>query len=148
MISLHPINEKNFKEVTNLSIYPYQQQYVASTTYSLAQCYLYRDNNDVFPFAIIFDNQIIGFILFDEDLDEKNLLIWRLIIDKTEQQKGYGKKVLHYILELLNQIDTYNSLTISCIESNIHMISLLQSLHFKFAKKDDVTQELVFYFPL
>lgn len=48
MISLQPINEKNFKEVTNPSIYPYQRQYVASTTYSLAQCYLYRDNNDVF----------------------------------------------------------------------------------------------------
>lgn len=45
-----------------------------------------------FPFAIIFDNQIIGFILFDEDLDEKNLLIWRLSIDKTEQQKGMEKK--------------------------------------------------------
>lgn len=148
MISIQSVDEKNFEEVISLSIHDYQKKYVASITHSLAQCYIYRDNNDVFPFAILNDNYIIGFILFDEDIENKELLVWRLIIDKKYQQKGYGKKLLIYLLDIFSQLNTYNFLTINCVESNIEMYSLLQSLNFEFTKEDIVTKELLFRYAL
>ena len=46
---------------------------MASNAVSLAQAWLYRDNGDVFPFAIYDDDTLVGFMLVEEDMDEKRL---------------------------------------------------------------------------
>lgn len=48
MIEFEPINEDNFKDVINLEVAENQSRFVASNVRSLAECYLYRNNNDVF----------------------------------------------------------------------------------------------------
>lgn len=148
MISLKPVNEMNFNDTISLSLHDYQQNYVASVVYSIAQCYIYRDNNDVFPFLIEFNNKPIGFILLDEDLNKKELLIWRLIIDKHEQGKGYAKKIIKYVISLLKEINTYDYVTINSVEENEIMLSVINSLDFDYLGIDFYTKEKMFHYPL
>ncbi|MGY3704652.1 hypothetical protein BW731_07880 [Vagococcus martis] len=148
MISLKPVNEMNFNDTISLSLHDYQQNYVVSVVYSIAQCYIYRDNNDVFPFLIEFNNKPIGFILLDEDLNKKELLIWRLIIDKHEQGKGYAKKIIKYVISLLKEINTYDYVTINSVEENEIMLSVINSLDFDYLGIDSYTKEKMFHYPL
>ncbi|BCK44867.1 hypothetical protein DAT300_04060 [Streptococcus suis] len=43
--------------------------FVAPNVSSLADAWLYRENGDVFPYAIWADEQVVGFALIDIDED-------------------------------------------------------------------------------
>ena len=76
---------------------------MASNALSLAHAYVALSNNQaVFPFGIYLGDKPIGFIMMgfdahflgDEDPDilKKQYFIWRFMIDKRYQGKGYGKQ--------------------------------------------------------
>lgn len=67
MIHFREITEENFDAIIKMKR-PEQEGYVASNAYSLAQAWLYRDANDVYPFAIYNDDEPVGFMLLDKDL--------------------------------------------------------------------------------
>lgn len=48
MIKFEDVTEENFKDIVSLRLKDYQKKFVADNTYSLAQCYIYRNNGDVF----------------------------------------------------------------------------------------------------
>ena len=74
MITFRPITEDNFDAIIAMRR-PEEENFVASNAESLAQCWLYRDNNDVFPFAIYADEEPVGFLLLEEDMDENTLIL-------------------------------------------------------------------------
>ncbi|MBO5336997.1 MAG: hypothetical protein J6A94_07725 [Lachnospiraceae bacterium] len=43
MVELRIITKENLEEVLNLSVYEYQESFVSSTAYSLAQAYVYHE---------------------------------------------------------------------------------------------------------
>lgn len=69
------------------------------------------ENNDVFTFGIYKDDTPIGFLMigFDVNSDDEgapriakgNYNIWRLMIDKKFQGKGFGKKAINLALEFV-----------------------------------------------
>lgn len=67
MINFRPITEDNFEQIIKMKR-PSDEHFVAPNAYSLAQAWLYRDANDVYPFAIYEDDTAVGFMLLDEDL--------------------------------------------------------------------------------
>lgn len=74
MIHFKEITEDNFDAIVQMKRPP-AENFVASNVYSLAQAWLYRNNNDVYPFAIYNDEIPVGFMLLDEDLEERSLVI-------------------------------------------------------------------------
>ena len=72
MVHFRTITEDNFDAVINMKR-PEGEGFVASNAVYLAQAWLYRDNGDVFPFAIYDDDTLVGFMLVEEDMDEKRL---------------------------------------------------------------------------
>lgn len=52
MIRLELVNKDNFDQVLDLEVAPKGQRRVASVEYSLAQAWLYRDSEDLFPYAV------------------------------------------------------------------------------------------------
>lgn len=52
MIRLELVNKDNFDQVLDLEVAPKDQRRVASVEYSLAQAWLYRDSEDLFPYAV------------------------------------------------------------------------------------------------
>lgn len=62
MIDLKPVDETSFYQVLNLTVAEADKNFVASNARSLAECWLYRDNGDVFPYAVWAGDQVVGFV--------------------------------------------------------------------------------------
>ena len=109
MINFRAITEENFDVIIRMKR-PEDEHFVASNAYSLAQAWLYRDNNDVYPFAIYSDEEPVGFMMLDEDLEERCLVIWRIMFPPEQQGKGYGTEAIKKIVELAKESGKYDFL--------------------------------------
>lgn len=92
MVELRAVTQDNLEDVLNLNILEQQEAFVSSNAYSLAQAYVYRET--AFPFAIYADNTIVGFIMLGYYEDRKQFTLWKFMIDKRYQDKGYGRQAL------------------------------------------------------
>lgn len=108
MITLRTITEDNFDECVKLDVEDNQQSFVANNTYSLAQAWLYPDTAK--PLAIYYGEEMVGFAMLDTNYKDGKANgicdLWRLMIDRKHQGKGFGKAamqaVLHYAREELH----------------------------------------------
>lgn len=92
MIELREITKDNLDDVLNLDVSEHQKGYVSSAAASLAQAYVYRET--AFPFAVYADNILVGFIMLGYYQARNQYTLWKFLIDKKYQNKGYGKEVL------------------------------------------------------
>ncbi|MBQ7761334.1 MAG: GNAT family N-acetyltransferase [Clostridia bacterium] len=99
MVELREVTKENLEEILNLNVLEHQKAFVSSTATSLAQAYVYRKT--AFPFAIYVDNTIVGFIMLGYYEDRKQYTLWKLLIDKNHQNKGYGKEALRQGIKYL-----------------------------------------------
>ncbi len=117
MINFRAITEANFDTIIRMKR-PDGEHFVASNAYSLAQAWLYRDAGDVFPFAIYDDDQPVGFMMLDEDVDERCLIIWRIMFPVEHQCKGYGTAAIREIIRLAKESGKYDFLLIDYAPDN------------------------------
>ena len=101
MVSIRSITTDNLDAVLSLSIYEDQRGYVSTTAESLAQAYVYQDT--AFPFAIYDDETIVGFIMMGYYKEKEYYTLWKLLIDKDHQNKGYGRKALELGIAFLKE---------------------------------------------
>lgn len=92
MVELREVTKENFEELIRLSVAENQASFVASNVYSLAQAGVYHETS--FPFAIYADDNLVGFIMMGYYEKENQYTLWRFMIDKKYQGKGYGKSAL------------------------------------------------------
>lgn len=107
-ILLKPIDETNRDAVLALSVRE-DQPFVAPNDYSLKQA---EETNAEYPgvarpFAIFAEDRLVGFCMFSfapeaEDEDDRYWL-WRFMIDKNEQGKGYGQAALDEIIRYFRE---------------------------------------------
>ncbi|MDE7325905.1 MAG: GNAT family N-acetyltransferase [Lachnospiraceae bacterium] len=117
MINFRRITEKNFDEIIRMSR-PVDEHFVASNAYSLAQAWLYREENDVYPFAIYNDDTAVGFMMLDEDLKERCLVLWRIMFPEKNTGRGYGTKAIHQIIKLAKESGKYDFMILDCAPEN------------------------------
>lgn len=91
---------------------------MVSNAYSLAQAWLYRDANDVYPFAIYDDKEPVGFMLLDEDLEERSLVIWRIMFPVEYQNKGFGTQAIEKIVQMAKESGKYDFMIIDYVPEN------------------------------
>ena len=103
-IRLMPINDDNRDAVLSLSVRE-DQTFVAPNDVSLRQADEANAEQPgvARPFAIYADEKLVGFCMFafdpeEEDEDDRYWL-WRFMIDKNEQDKGYGQAALREIIQ-------------------------------------------------
>ncbi|MGT2951399.1 N-acetyltransferase [Streptococcus cuniculi] len=137
MVTLRLVDEENFAQVIDLTVAEKDQQFVASNLRSLADCWLYRENGDVFPYAIYADDKVVGFALVDVDDEEACYMIWRLMIDWREQGKGYGKSAILALIEQAKALGKYSTIRADFVKGNHRMEQLLHSLAFTIFGQDD-----------
>ena len=112
MLKLKKINRNNIGEILKLEVFDNQKSFVATNNSSIIEAYIaITENNHVFTFGIYKDNTPIGFLMigFDVNSDDEgapriakgNYNIWRLMIDKKFQGKGFGKKAINLALEFV-----------------------------------------------
>ena len=103
-ITLKPIDDTNREAVLQLTVRE-DQPFVAPNDVSLRQAdeANAEDPGVARPFAIYADEKLVGFCMFafepeEEDPDDRYWL-WRFMIDKSEQGKGYGQAALAEIIQ-------------------------------------------------
>ena len=113
MLILKKINKNNVGEILKLEVFDNQKSFVATNNISIIEAYIaLTENNHVFTFGIYKDDIPIGFLMigFDVNSDDEgapriakgNYNIWRIMIDKKFQGKGFGKKAINLALEFVN----------------------------------------------
>ena len=92
MIELREITKDNLNIVLALEVFDHQKSFVSSVVASLAQAYVYKDT--AFPFAVYAGNTLVGFIMLGYYEARNQYTLWKFLIDKKYQNKGYGKEAL------------------------------------------------------
>lgn len=101
MVRLAPITEDNFEDCLKLEVADAQKSFVASNMLSLAQAWLYNDIAR--PFLIYDDDVMVGFFMGIVQPDKPYYGVWRLMVDKRFQGKGYGRAALLLAIEYLKE---------------------------------------------
>lgn len=136
MIQLQDIDESNYERVLALTIDDKDKVYVAPVVRSLADAWIYRANGDVFPKAIYDGERLIGFLLLEIDDEEQTYLIWRLMIDKSNQGLGYGRATITAVIDQAKQAG-YRSIRADYVKGNHKMARILENLGFQVTGQDD-----------
>lgn len=101
-VELVPIGEGNVAAVFGLGVAPGQERFVAPNSWSLAQALAEYDV--AWPRAVVADGGVVGFLMLEidpADEDGRPFWLWRLMIDATEQGKGYGRAA---VLRALDEV--------------------------------------------
>ena len=111
MIHLEKLTYENFEDVFELKPKKVQYPFVASNMFSVAEAYVTMINGGhVYPFVIYNDERVVGFIQLaygenaDQDgvsMEKDSYEVWRFMIDKHYQGRGYGKDALRLALEFI-----------------------------------------------
>ena len=107
-IKLLPINEDNKDAVLALSVRE-DQHFVAPNDVSLRQAEEANAEHPgvARPFGIYADDRLVGFCMFafdpDEEDEDDRYWLWRFMIDKNEQDKGYGQAALQEIIKYFKE---------------------------------------------
>ena len=112
LITLMKVDAHNVWELLELQVHPEQEAFVASNTESIVEAYTtLAAGGTALPFGIYAGNQPVGFVMFgygaipdDEDeppVADGNYCLWRLMIDRRFQGRGYGKAALEAALRYL-----------------------------------------------
>ena len=112
MLRLEKINGKNVWDILKLSVNDEQREFVAANDVSIIEAYTTIANNGyAYPFGIYDEDTPVGFVMIGYDKDDywddapgvadNNYNLWRLMIDKRYQQKGYGRKAIELALEFI-----------------------------------------------
>ena len=114
-MKLQPVSWENYDELIALEVHDNQKSFVASNLKSLAQAYVYWANNDynfLPPIVFgIYDGEVpVGFTTivyeageggYESNNGQPRYNLWRFMIDKNHQGKGYGKAAMKEIINYL-----------------------------------------------
>ena len=116
MIHLEKIDAKHLWDIIELKVAKAQKTFVAPNDISILEAYTAIGTDcTAFPFGIYRDNKPVGFLmigfneaamyeLYDEEPPaalKKNYSLWRLMIDKRYQKKGYGREAVRLALDFI-----------------------------------------------
>ena len=101
MIQLKPVTRENLDAVLGLAVSEGQEGFVSTTAESLAQAYVYAET--AFPFAVYDGQEVVGFIRMGYYDAKQYYTLWKLLIDRKHQRKGYGRKALEQGIAFLKE---------------------------------------------
>ena len=112
MLRLEQVNGKNVWDILKLTVEEDQKNFVANNDISIIEAYTaITANGYAFPFGIYENETPVGFLMIGFDIDDYwddapsiakgNYNLWRLMIDKAYQRKGYGKEAVQLALDFI-----------------------------------------------
>ena len=148
MIHLEKITWENYSTVAvGLELDEEQQKYLGNNELSLVQAYVSSVNDKYpwLPFAIYWNDTVIGFTMIaynpntDGIIKEKHYGIYRFMIAKKYQGKGYGREALK---KTIDKIKTFpygetSAIYLSTKKENLVAKNLFLSVGFIETGEDD-----------
>jgi diamine N-acetyltransferase len=140
MIMLKKITHENLCEcIYDIETSEKQKEFVDSNVESLAEAYVDITNGGyATPYAVYDNETMVGFVMYTF-MDKTNgpyvlpcYYIWRILIDKNRQRKGYGKQAIEKVIEEIKTMPHGKAERIytSWVPENIASKSLFESFGF------------------
>lgn len=85
-----------------LDVHPEQKDQVAPNSVSLAEAH-FHDN--AWYRGIYWNEEPVGFVMLSIEQDKNEVCLWRYMIDKKHQGKGYGAAGLDLVIEEVRNLD-------------------------------------------
>ncbi|RWC53552.1 GNAT family N-acetyltransferase [Mesorhizobium sp.] len=95
-IRLVPVTRTNRPLVTALELAPDQMDFVASNAESLEEA---ETDEDARPRVVMAGTRVVGFLMYEAPRDDDEARIYRFMIDRASQGRGYGKAALREVLD-------------------------------------------------
>lgn len=130
MVHFQKITEENFRRV--LAVDPGDGgRFTASVAVSLAQAWLYYENHDVYSFAVYDGGTLVGFMQLDEELEERCMCLWRVMIDVSHQGRGLGTAAVEQLIALVRESGKYDCIELGCNPENVCAMHIYEKLGFR-----------------
>lgn len=147
-VQLAEVTAGNWRDVVALELDDDQRDLVASNLYSLAEA---KFTPLACPRAIYAGTELVGFLMYDlPDEDEPGrAAIYRFMIDRRHQRRGYGKAALEAALDEIRAYPGIATVSICYAAKNPARV-LYESLGFKEVERDaqgEIVAELSFSNP-
>lgn len=137
------ITDQNRKLVMELQLLPGQIHFIESVTECLDEAAQISSWN---PYAIYENNNLVGFTMYGNIKEDKwGERVWldRLLIDKSYQGRGYGKKAVKLLSRKLFEEYPVDQIYLSVYSDNINAIHLYEKCGFHFNGETDSKGEKI-----
>ena len=111
-VRLQTVTDDLRSRITALELAPGQENLVADIASSLEEA---DEDEDARPRAVFAGDDLVGFLMYDATSDGDNALIYRFMIDRAFQGRGYGKAALQLVLVEIRALDHIRRISI-CYE--------------------------------
>ena len=130
-VTLRKIDESNFLDAFHLTLDPEQERFVSHPIRSLAQAYVYY--HQCTPFGIYHGDTMVGYVMVIYDYDLEEYDIWHMMIDASQQGRGYGKAAMEMCLAYIARkpFGPSDRVVLSCNRENPKAIGLYRALGFR-----------------
>jgi diamine N-acetyltransferase len=101
-VTLRPITSETVRAVTQLSVAPGQEHFVAPNAVSLSQA-LFSD--EAWYRAIHADDEMVGFVMLADETMKPDppavpkVFLWRFMLDQRHQRRGIGREAIRLVCE-------------------------------------------------
>ena len=112
MINLREITSKNLKSIIDLNVKEDQKDYVALNSVSIAQGHY---SKSAWFKGIFYDDRPVGFVMLDLIEEENKCFLWRFMIDREYQGKGFGKIALTQVIDFVRSLNLYTYIATSYV---------------------------------
>lgn len=102
-VKIAELNAENWYECCQLELSLEQQEFIEPNAISIAQS---KFETTLKPFAIYFEDKIVGFLMFNSVPEELDAYwVYRIMVDKNYQGKGIGKAATDLMMN--EMVETY-----------------------------------------
>jgi diamine N-acetyltransferase len=131
-VKLKEVTAKNWRAVARLELASDQKRLIANNLYSIAES---KFDPDARPRAVYAGGKPVGFLMYDASDGEA--LIYRFMIDRRHQGKGYGRAALVLAIEEIEALPNVRKVSISYMPDNRVAKAFYASVGFKEAGLDE-----------
>jgi diamine N-acetyltransferase len=124
-VELKDVTAKNWRAIARLELARDQKDLVADNLHSIAES---KFDPDARPRAIYAGGEPVGFLMYDASDDEA--LIYRFMIDRRHQGKGYGRAALVLAIDEIRAMPNVRKVSISYMPDNNAAKAFYASLGF------------------
>ena len=128
-IQLKPVTKENLDAVLALRVSEAQKTFVSTTAESLAQAYVYPGT--AYPFAVCHGDETVGFIMMGYYEEKQYYTLWKLLIDRKYQGRGYGRAALELGIAFLKEQFRANEVYTGVLRENQAARNLYRSVGFQ-----------------
>ena len=126
-ITLRDIDRENFRAAIKLEVNDDQKNFVAPNVYSIAQSKV----EPAYNVQAVYDGEeMVGFCMYGWDEEDGCHCLGRLMIDKNQQGKGYGRAATEEVIRRLKAESGCQQVMLSVNPANTNAQALYESLGF------------------